>query len=80
SHARKAPQNEPAQAGFPLAFLVEMIVSAIIGGAVYSQTTQTTRRDDGDDFYSGSQARSEKSQRPFMLTLLNNALPIGVLM
>lgn len=80
SHARKAPQNEPAQAGFPLAFLVEMIVSAIIGGAVYTQTTQTTRRDDGDDFYSGSPARSEKSQRPFMLTLLNNALPIGVLM
>ncbi|HDS6845002.1 S-type pyocin domain-containing protein [Morganella morganii] len=80
SHARKAEQTEPVQAGFPLVYLAEMIISAIVGGAVYNQTTQNTRRNDDDLFSPGSAARSEKSQRNFMLTLVNNALPVGVLM
>ncbi|WNP29193.1 S-type pyocin domain-containing protein [Morganella morganii] len=80
SHARKAEQTEPVQAGFPLVYLAEMIISAIVGGAVYNQTTQNTRRNDDDLFSPGSTARSEKSQRNFMLTLVNNALPVGVLM
>ena len=79
SHARKAPQNEPAQAGFPLVFLLEMIIGAIAGGAVYSQTRQTLCWGDDDDS-SCMPVRKEKPRRPFMLTLLNNALPIGVLM
>jgi len=79
SHARKAPQNEPAQAGFPLAFLLEIIIGAIAGGAVYSQTRQTLCWG-GDDDSSCMPVRKEKPRRPFMLTLLNNALPIGVLM
>lgn len=53
----------------------------IAGGGVYSQTTQNARRNDGDDFFSqGSPAGSEKSQRPFMLTLMSSVLPVGVLM
>ncbi|HHZ8506205.1 TPA: S-type pyocin domain-containing protein [Morganella morganii] len=79
SHARKVPQNEPAQAGFPLVFLLEMIIGAIAGGAVYSQTRQTLCWG-GDDDSSCMPVRKEKPRRPFMLTLLNNALPIGVLM
>lgn len=50
SHARKAEQTEPVQAGFPLVYLAEMIISAIVGGAVYNQTTQNTRRNDDDLF------------------------------
>ncbi|HHV7361226.1 TPA: S-type pyocin domain-containing protein [Morganella morganii] len=78
-HTRKAPQNEPAQAGFPLAFLLEIIIGAIAGGAVYSQTRHTLCWGDDDDS-SCMPVRKEKPRRPFMLTLLNNALPIGVLM
>lgn len=80
SHARKAEQTEPAQAGFPLAYLAWMLISGIVGGGIYSQTTQNTRRNDDDLFSPGSAAGNEKSQRPFMLTLLNNAMPVGVLL
>ncbi|WP_341269694.1 hypothetical protein [Morganella morganii] len=56
-------------------------ISTIVGGSVYSQTTQNARRNDGDDFFSqGSLAGSEKSQRPFMLTPMTCLLLVGVLM
>ncbi len=79
SHARKTEQTEPVQAGFPLVYLAEMIISAIVGGAVYNQMNQNTHRNDDEFFSPGSPARSEKSQRIFMLTLLNSILPVGVL-
>lgn len=81
NHARKVEQTEPAQAGFPLLYLLGGLISLIAGGGIYSQTTQNARRNDGDDFFSqGSPAGSEKSQRPFMLTLMSSVLPVGVLM
>ena len=75
----KAEHTEPAQAGFPVYYLAELIISAIVGGGVYNQTTQNARQNDDDVFSQGSSSRSEKPQRPFMLTLLNNVLPVGAL-